>query len=279
MMVEKRGKKMRKLALASLAFSLAVFCAFYLLPLSSLLPLALICAAVAAVLFFFRKRKRILYRLFLCFLGSALGLTVYQLHWNSTMRYAEIWDGTEQTISVRVMEMPAEQDYSTRLHVQRTIKPRLDLMLYDYENNCGDLKPGDLVTLTARLRRADLRYGERNDSYISKDIYLTGSVLSLDSRLGNQHTLRTLASAVGSRISDYAARIFSSDTQVFMRSLMLGDKTDFYRDAALYARMRGAGFMHVVAVSGVQYRFFGKKRKLRRPVNWGFLGSQLLLST
>ena len=34
-----------------------------------------------------------------------------------------------------------------------------------------------------------------------------------------------------------------------------------------------AGFMHIVVVSGVQYRIFGKKRELRRPVNWGFLGS------
>ena len=33
-----------------------------------------------------------------------------------------------------------------------------------------------------------------------------------------------------------------------MRSLMLGDKSDFYQDTTLYARMRGAGFMHVVAV-------------------------------
>ena len=52
-----------------------------------------------------------------------------------------------------------------------------------------------------------------------------------------------------------------------MRSLMLGDKSDFYQDTTLYARMRGAGFIHVVAVQGVQYRFFGKKRELRRPVN------------
>jgi hypothetical protein len=30
--------------------------------------------------------------------------------------------------------------------------------------------------------------------------------------------------------------------------------------------------VHIVAVSGVQYRFFGKKRELRRPVNWGLSG-------
>ncbi|MBR0161080.1 MAG: ComEC/Rec2 family competence protein, partial [Oscillospiraceae bacterium] len=261
---------MRKLALATVAFSLAAFGAFYLFPLSALFPLSLVLAAAALILFFFRKKSRLLRRLFLCFLGAALGLAMYQAHWAGTLRYAEIWDGTEQTVSVRVMEAPAELDYSVRLHVQRTEKPHLDMMLYDYNGTCAELKPGDIVLLTARLRRADLRYGERNDAYVSKDIYLTGSVLNLDALTGRRHTVRTLAAAVGRRISDFAAEVFSPDTQIFMRSLMLGDKTDFYRDTALYARMRGAGFMHVVAVSGMHIAFLVGMIQLlfgQRPVS------------
>ncbi|MBO5544060.1 MAG: hypothetical protein J5949_05450 [Oscillospiraceae bacterium] len=52
-----------------------------------------------------------------------------------------------------------------------------------------------------------------------------------------------------------------------MRALLLGDKADFYGDLPLYASMRGAGFMHVVAVSGVQYLIFGFYRIARKPVN------------
>jgi hypothetical protein len=36
------------------------------------------------------------------------------------------------------------------------------------------------------------------------------------------------------------------------------------------------GFIHVMAVPGVQYRFFGKTRIARKPVNRGFLGSLYL---
>ena len=57
-----------------------------------------------------------------------------------------------------------------------------------------------------------------------------------------------------------------------MRSLMLGDKSDFYQDTTLYARMRRAGFIHAVAVSGVLYLFLGFFGIARKPVNWGLYG-------
>jgi len=36
------------------------------------------------------------------------------------------------------------------------------------------------------------------------------------------------------------------------------------------------GFIHVAAVPGVQYRFFGKSRIARKPVKWGLLGLSAL---
>ena len=42
-----------------------------------------------------------------------------------------------------------------------------------------------------------------------------------------------------------------------------------YQARAIYTM----GFIHVVAVKGVQYRFFGFYRIARKPVKWDFLGS------
>ncbi|MBP5240077.1 MAG: hypothetical protein J6Z15_05800 [Oscillospiraceae bacterium] len=84
------------------------------------------------MLSFLRSRDDLFRRAFLVAVGAAVGFAAYGLHWYGTLRYAESWDGTEQTMQVRVMEVPAEYDYYTRLHVQRTEKPKLDLMLYDY---------------------------------------------------------------------------------------------------------------------------------------------------
>ena len=269
---------MRKLAGVCVSLACAVFLSYYILPLGALPGIALCSLALAVLCFLLRNRNDLLYRGFLCFLGVTLGLGAYLFHWNRTLRYAEKWDGAEQTLRVCVMETPQEYDRYTRVHVRRTEAPKLDLMLYDYRgllsgdyallNDEGEEKasgqgafpgplpePGTLLTVTAKLRRADLRYGERNDNYVSKDIYLTGTLHAVDVLTETAPTLRTLAARLSGRLSAFAAGFFSEDTAVFMRSLMLGDKTDFYRDIPLYASMRGAGFMHIVAVSGMHIAF------------------------
>lgn len=247
---------MRKLAWISLSCSASIFLAYYILPLSVLPVIAVCCAALSVPCFIFRRRRYAVLRGFLCLLGAALGLTVFVLHWNRTMGYATGMDGEELTVTARVMEYPLEAERYTRLHLKMTEAPKLDMMLYDYDGvSDGDLIPGDLVRVTARFRRADLRYGERSDSYVTKDVYLTGTILETFKTGSWQHSLRSFAAYCSGRVSNYAENLFSADTSVFMRSLMLGDKTDFYRDLPLYADMRGAGFMHVVAVSGMHIAF------------------------
>ena len=205
---------MRKLAGVCVSLACAVFLSYYILPLGALPGIAL-CSLALAVL---------------CFL--TLGLGAYLFHWNRTLRYAEEWDGAEQTLRVCVMETPQEYDRYTRVHVRRTEAPKLDLMLYDYRgllsgddallNDEGEEKasdqgafagplpePGALLTVTAKLRRADLRYGERNDNYVSKDIYLTGTLHAVDVLTETAPTLRTLAARLSGRLSAFAAGFFS----------------------------------------------------------------------
>ncbi len=247
---------MRKLAWISISCAAAIFLAYYMLPLSLLPPAALCFAVLSVPCFFLRKRRDAFLRGFLCLLGAAVGLTAFVLHWNRTMGYAAEMDGEELTLTARVMEYPLEAERYTRLHLRMTGKPKLDMLLYDYDGILENgLVPGDLVQVTARFRRADLRNGERSDSYVSKDIYLTGTLLEVQNSGERRHTLQSLAAFCSGRISAYADSVFSDRTSVFMRSLMLGDKTDFYRDLPLYADMRGAGFMHVVAVSGMHIAF------------------------
>ncbi len=256
--VAERG--MRKMATSCISTAGAVFLAYYLLPLGWMLPLTMICFGAAALLLAASKRSDFLKRLFLCTLGTAVGFSVFLLHWNSTLRYAKIWDETEQSMQVRLMEAPTEGEYYTRYHVQRTEKPKIDLMLYDYREersvNVADMmKPGELLHVAAKLRRADLRYGERTANYVSKDIYLTGTIHAVDRTGESRPNLSTMAAVCSRAVSGAAESLFSEDTATFMKALLLGDKTDFYQDTALYARMRGAGLMHVAAVSGMHIAF------------------------
>ena len=60
-------------------------------------------------------------------------------------------------------------------------------------------------------------------------------------------------------MNEFIARIiellYSGDVSVFLKSLLLGDKTEFYQNAALYVSMSRAGIMHIVAISGMHVTF------------------------
>ena len=248
---------MRKLAIVCASAAAAIFLSFYLLPRNVILPLAGLCAPAGAILLWRGKRTRHggVHAAFLVLLGGALGLASYALHWNATIGRALDWDETEQRMSVCLLETPEVFERYTRLLVQRTEAPKLDLMLYVYDGELPELRPGDVLEVSARFRRADLRRGEKNNNYISKNIYLTGTLRELE-KTGKRHiTLRTVAASCSRRISDRVETLFPDRVGVFMKALMLGEKTDFYQDLPLYARMRGAGFMHIVAVSGMHVAF------------------------
>lgn len=270
---------MRKLCWVSVSLSLAVFLSYYLLPVGAVLWLAVGCSLMALPAYLLRGRGNMLTRAFLCLLGAAIGFAAFTVHWSRTLHFAELMDGSERRLEVRVIAWPQSGEHYVRLQVETVGKPRLGVMLYDYSEENADLqnlKPGDLITAEVRLRRADLRYGERNDSYVSRDIYLTGTLRGEEHIPGNsRHSIRTCAAICSKRISDYVDTLFSGRTAVFMRSLMLGDKTDFYQDLPLYASMRGAGFMHIVAVSGAQYLLLGFYTIARKPVNSALFGHRL----
>lgn len=246
---------MRKLAIACMSGAAAVFLSFYFLPHLCLLPAAVTCTLAATGTFFLCRRSDGMKRLFLCLLGAALGFSIYLLHWNTVMPWVERLDETEQQLTVCLMEVPTEGDYSIRLHVRQTESPRLELLLYDYRSERLELRPGELLQVTAKLRRADLIRGEKSGNYLSRNILLTGTVRELTPLERCHPTIRTIAADLSACLSRYAAGFFSPDTSVFLRALLLGDKSDFYDDLPLYAAMRGAGFMHIVAVSGMHIAF------------------------
>ena len=251
------GKQMRKLMMVTLSLSLAVFVSHYLLTPRWMMFGAAGFAVLFGLLFVFRGVDDLLYRAALCALGAAVGFGVFYLHWNRTIRYAEEMDGEESILFLRVVAYPEQYDRYTRIQLRMESRPYLNVMLYDYDHRelSGGLVPGELVIADAKLRRADLRGGERSDSYVSRNVYLTGTLRGLQRGAGQRHSLQTIAALCSRKISDTVGKIFTSRTAVFMRALLLGDKADFYDDLPLYASMRGAGFMHVVAVSGMHIAF------------------------
>ena len=178
---------MRKLAIACASAAAAIFLSFYLLPRSVVQVLAAVAVpACAALVWRGNRMRRSVLAAFLGLLGAGFGFASYALHWDATIGRAADWDETEERMSVCLLESPEVFERYTRLLVQRTEAPKLDIMLYAYDGELPELRPGDLLEVSARFRRADLRRGEKNNNYISKNIYLTGTLHELE-KTGQRH--------------------------------------------------------------------------------------------
>lgn len=247
--------KIRKLAITALSFSAAIFVSDYLLPLS-LLPWLAGAFALFALLILVRRRRWSL-GFGLAALGLALGFGSFFLHAQKTLVPAQQLDGESISLTGEVCSFP--QNYETYSRIELRIGgdglPGGKMILYAADDSLLDFAPGDLLRCEAKLKRPDLRYGERYDSYISKGIYLTGNVKSPPEKVGTGSFWRTLPLLLNRTLTSRVDEIFPADTAPFMKSLMLGDKSDLYEDLALHTAMSRAGFLHIVAVSGMHIAF------------------------
>ena len=117
-----------------------------------------------------------------------------------------------------------------------------------------ELLPGQRISFTGTIRRADRVYGESYDNYYSRGIYLKisaqGEIEREAEQVGGYFLLR-LSRGLAGHISE----IFPEDTAAFMQALLLGDKSLLYEDEGLHLALTRAGFMHIVAVSGMHVAF------------------------
>ena len=187
----------------------------------------------------------------------ALGFGSFFLHAQRTLVPALQMDGETRSLTGEVCSYP--QSYETYSRIELRIGgeglPGGKMILYADGNSLLGFSPGDLLRCEVKLKRPDLRYGERYDSYISRGVYLTGNAKSSPEKVGTGSFWRTLPLLLNRALTARVDEIFPSDTAPFMKSLMLGDKGDLYGDLALHTAMSRAGFLHIVAVSGMHIAF------------------------
>lgn len=244
---------MRKLALAAISFSAAIFTANFFLPEYELAALSAVATAGLLLYAIGRRRVKALGTALFFF---ALGLFCFHIHSRNTLEKAELLAGETCMVAAEVQDFPEVYDDYCRLNVRLKSAdlPKFKAILYDNDKKLCDAKPGDIVCLKAKISPADTLYGEDYDNYHSKGIYF-----KLSSQ-GSEQVIRSFDAAyipryVSNWLSGHISSIFPADTEVFMRSLMLGDKSDFYDDTRLYVDMSRAGLMHIVAVSGMHISF------------------------
>ena len=246
---------MRKLAICLYSFSAAIFAANYLLPAAWLLWLAA-GFALACILILLLRQDWMLGFALICF-GISAGCLCFSVHAMITMTPSARLDGKTLEIEGRVLAYPQVYDNYTRVEIRLSGEdlPHVGMFLYDNENVLAEAVPGDTVRCTVRVKRGDQRYGEYDTGFLSRDIYLTGRAVTSPERTPGGFDLRSLPAKLNHALSAKGDELFPSDTAAFMKSLMLGDKSDLYQDDALLVAMTRAGLMHIVAVSGMHIAF------------------------
>lgn len=260
---------MRKLATAAFSFSLAIFASNYIFDRVPALYAALFCAVAGACLLACRLRS--LRGAIIAVFAASLGFFVFSAHYDLTVEKAHALDGQTQELRFELLESTHIYEEYSRVEARLAEKgmPRLRCILYDYEGRLDTLSGGDVIRTRVKLSAADIRYGEKTDRYTAKDVYLTATVKDLPQALGHRFSLAAAASSLSGRIAKRVSAIFPADTAPFIKALILGDKSDLYRDDALYVALSRAGLMHVAAVSGMHVSYlvgflrfvFGKGKK------------------
>lgn len=246
---------MRVLAVISFSFSAAILAANYFLP-ASVLPWLGGAALGFGFLLLLRRRKWLMLFVLCCF-GLSAGCFCYFFHAQRTLIRALPYDGRTEELNAQALDYPQQYESYGRVEVKllnEELSP-LHAILYADGDALEGVEPGDRLKCTAKLKRADLRYGERYDSYLARDIYLTANAKSELQTESGGFSLRFLPVRLNRLLVDRIDRLFPADASAFMKSLMLGDKSDLYADNGLYLSMNRAGLLHVVAVSGMHIAF------------------------
>lgn len=244
---------MRKLAWFAASCSAAVFLAVYVLPEGALVPLGEVCALAALAGLTLRgdRRRRVL----LAGFGLAAGLLWTAAYGALFQAPARALAGYEGPVEVTVADWPQATAYGSsvlvRLHPVEGWPVRTLLYL---DAPAPDLRPGDGLTVQARLRAADTIAGESTDYYYAKGVRLIayGEGEGETVRPGRP-PLWTWPAYVSKALKDRVAAAFPEEAAPLVTALLTGDRSGL--SDGDYAALRRSGLAHVIAVSGLHVSF------------------------
>ncbi len=246
---------MRKLAIACFSFSAAIFASNYILP-AAVLPFFSAVLILLGVYFVVRPSK-FLRGITISVFALALGFGVFYAHYQNTVVKVEKLAGLTLDINAKLISYPLSYDDYCRAEIKLKTEglPEFKAILYDNSMALANAEPGDRLSFKGKLSSAGIRYGEAYDNYFSKDIYFiinTRSDAVIDKTVFD---LSVLPQIFNRKVTEHISRIFPEDTGPFVKSLMLGNKTELYDVPGQYNSLTRAGLSHVVAVSGMHIAY------------------------
>ena len=246
---------MRTLAVFSLSFSAAVLCSRFCRSPAAVLTLSAAFFFLFAVLILLKKYLPLILMVAAC--GAATGFGWFYLFSSFTLQQARNLTEDTRTIAVLVTDYPKTASYGSSVRGELATEglPSLGVLLYDSSFSISACEPGQIILCEASLKASDIRYGAQYDGYVSSGVFLIATAKGNVKFGENISQLRFIPVRVKHALLNAADRVFSSSVRPFMKSLMLGDKTELYMDAGKEHALSASGIMHIVAVSGMHIAF------------------------
>ncbi|MBO5340621.1 MAG: DNA internalization-related competence protein ComEC/Rec2 [Oscillospiraceae bacterium] len=249
---------MRKLAIFSAGYALAVFGATLVLPGGVLLPLGGFCAVLAAALHLLKKilPDKIRRRALICCAGMVLGFVWTWGYDCLFLEPARAMDDRTVVLSGTVTDWPQETDYGASVLMQAeldSVRSVLTLLYIDREDM--HLQPGDRISTIAHCTVATrTTRGDEITYYTAKGIGLTAKAygeieLERPDRMPLSHWPAQLTRALKQGIDNS----FSAEAAPFVRAVVTGNR-DTLSDSYTSSLQR-TGLSHAVAVSGMHLAY------------------------
>ena len=246
---------MRKLAIAAFYFAAAIFISRYFLPFDLLLICSAICAVCSVVGLLFRGNIRS--RILIAFLSLAIGLI---WSWTYTSVFVKpYWYNHEEikTLQAVITDYPVAREprgYRIDASTREDGLSSIGIRIYYYDES--DLKPGDVIEMTARLRRTDITEdGDNYDALSSRGLFLSAYVSGKIEILDSKDSFRYLPKRIAERVAVKIDEIFPEDISPFMQALLMGKRDELYSDSSLSASLSASGIVHIVSISGMHISF------------------------
>ena len=239
---------MRKLMWFTMGYALSCAVGTYLLRGRGLLIMALVCAALALMAWFFRKHDA-MKRAGVLLLGCAVGCMAFFGYEYFVLSPARMMDGQTTEVTIRTTGYSWKSDYGIAADGTLELSGRTYKVRF-YLNEERELVPGDVVRLQAQLRLTD-EGGNREPTF-----HRTSGILLLAYPRGEaEHLepeprkLRDLPEHWAERLKGIIEAVFPEDTFAFAKALLLGDKSDLSWQQSREFSI--SGISHIVAVSGL----------------------------
>lgn len=244
---------MRKLLLFTIPFAIGTALCQYLIPATWqgwLAAAALLLGLGLARLW--RERRALVTMMAV---ALTLGILWFSGYARLFLTPAEELVGTEDTVTMELLEYPEEKDYGVRCTVRVLDRGLLGRAVYYGDRALLGLEPGTRLTADVRFYSAVTVGGQESTYYTSRDVFLRmydqGAPLTVD--LANAGSIRYLPQRLSLGLRQTIGDIFDQPSAGFVTALLTGEREIL--DEQTLADLEESGLMHVTAVSGLHCGF------------------------